>query len=121
MFFGLDWLRQQFVARQMFSFLITFHDEVQTMKRLHYEEYDTTAMVTGHLKQGDDTVYIEFGGILGHVRAITSAMLLLNHRKRDSSITLDGDNIRLERSGHYRRARERAGRVAGTVGGANSY
>jgi hypothetical protein len=72
------------------------------MKKLHYEEYDTTAIVTAHLTQGEDTVYIEFGGILGHVRAITSAMLLLNHRKRDSGITLDGDNIHLERSGHYR-------------------
>jgi hypothetical protein len=75
---------------------------VQTVKKLHYEEYDTTAIVTAHLTQGEDTVYIEFGGILGHVRAITSAMLLLNHRKRDSGITLDGSKIHLERSGHYR-------------------
>jgi hypothetical protein len=48
------------------------------------------------------TVYIEFGGILGHVRAITSAMLLLNHRKQDSGITLDGESIYLERSAHCR-------------------
>jgi hypothetical protein len=72
------------------------------MKTLHYEEYDTTAIVTAHLEEGGDTVYIEMGGILGHVRAITSAMPLMAHRKQDSGITLDGDHIHLARHGHYR-------------------
>ncbi|MCP4537736.1 MAG: hypothetical protein GY832_11365 [Chloroflexi bacterium] len=72
------------------------------MKTLHYEEYDTTAIVTGHLEMGDETVYLEMGGILGHVRAITSAMLMLQYRKKDSGINLDGKNIHLARGGHYR-------------------
>jgi hypothetical protein len=72
------------------------------VKTLHYEEYDTTAIVTAHLEEGGDTLYVEMGGILGHVRAITSAMLLMSHRKQDSGITLDGENIHLERRGNYR-------------------
>ncbi|MCP4541181.1 MAG: hypothetical protein GY832_28945 [Chloroflexi bacterium] len=72
------------------------------MKTLEMEGYETQAVVTAHLEYGDETDYLEMGSILGHVRAITSAMLLKTHRKQDSGIKIDGHSTHLERNGHYR-------------------